>query len=209
VKSQRLTLILTVVMVANAAESFAVPITFEFSGTGVGFLGGQPFNGAAFTITSTANTDNVRLVEPGIIRLDAETAVVSVAGIGSGEFYNLTANVDNQQFSRVGFSDLDQNRGILFIDHPAFQSYDLTTSIGPLSGPPHFNVGWNYPTSNGNFSLTTVSQATFRAIAVPEPASLLLLGGAVLLFAGASGRGLKGYKRKGLREAIKRTQLFC
>jgi hypothetical protein len=187
-KSNLLMLILTVVIGVNAAESLAVPITFELSATGNGSLGGQPFSGADFTITSTANTENVTGFGPGIFRLDAETAVVSVAGIGFGAFSNLTANVDNQNLGRVGFSDFDEGAAVLFVDHAAFLSYDLTSSIGPLSGPPAFNFGRDFPTSNGNFSLTFVSEVTFRAIVVPEPASAIVLIAGGSMLAGAVAR---------------------
>jgi hypothetical protein len=187
-KSHLSVLILSVVIGANAAELLAVPITYEFSATGNGSLGGQPFNNANFTITSTADTYNVTLSAPGIFRVDTDTAVVSVAGIGSGAFSNLTVNVDNQNLGGVGVSDFEQDAAILFVDHDAFLSYDLTTSIGPLSGPPAFNPGFNFPTSNGDFSLTSVSEVTFRATAVPEPASAILLGAAGLIIAGAVAR---------------------
>jgi hypothetical protein len=111
------------------------------------------------------------------------TASVFVSGLGTGTFTIGTINVDNSTLSRVGFSDPAQNLAILFVDNPAFATYDLRSSIGPLSGPAVFNGGAQFNTSMGAFSLTQVSTATFEATLAPEPCALGIwaIGAAVLV----------------------------
>ncbi len=154
-------------------------ITYTFSGTGSGSLGSQSFTDTLFTITSTADTSQVTNSSPGIFRVPDLTANVTVSGIGTGTFTITTINVSNQNVSRVGISDPNQNMAILFVDNPAVATYDLTTAIGPLTGPTAFNPGATFATTAGDFSLTVVPSATFQATvgqAIPEPATLTLIG---------------------------------
>jgi hypothetical protein len=110
------------------------------------------------------------------------TATVSVSGIGTGTFDIPTITADTPPLSVVGIGAPIQDRAILFVSNPAFVAYELSTSIGPLSGPAMFNPGEQFGTTLGNFSLTSVSTVTFQAVVVPEPAtaSLLALGGLAL-----------------------------
>jgi hypothetical protein len=75
----------------------------------------------------------------------------------------------------------------------ALLGYDLTTSIGPITGSPG---GVDYPTRTflhttlGNLSftanITPTGAGTFTAIVTPEPMSLLLLGSGITMLAGMS-----------------------
>jgi hypothetical protein len=73
------------------------------------------------------------------------------------------------------------------INGSAFNTYDLTTSIGPVTGLSDSNAGTGstYGTSKGllafnNMSLNSTFAATTAAAAVPEPSSLVLLGAAAI-----------------------------
>jgi hypothetical protein len=162
---------------AGFGEARAAPVTYEFTATGSGSLGASTFTNAAFTLTSTADTSQVTS-SGGVFEVPDLTATVSVAGLGTATFTTPTINVDNQPLARAGFSDPIQNLAILFVDNSAFAGYDLTTSIGPLSGPPTINPGSAFATTAGNFVLDSVSPATFQATvqAAPEPSALALFG---------------------------------
>jgi hypothetical protein len=164
-------------------------------------MGGQGFTNASFTITSTADTAQITNPFPGIISVPNLTATVTVSGLGTGTFTNETTTVDNQVFMRVGISDLGLGLAILFIDNAAFGSYDLTSSIGPLTGPTAINSGQLFPTTAGNFSLTSVPSATFQATlqGLPEPASFTLLGIGIAGMAGYAWRRRKQQAKIGVQ----------
>jgi hypothetical protein len=160
-------------------EARADPITYTFTGTASGSLGANAFTNASFTIVSTADTSQVTMTGPGIFHIPDLTATVSVAGLGTAAFTIPTINVSNQNLPGAGFSAPDQDLAILFELNQAFASYDLTTSIGPLSGPPEFNSGFHFATTSGDFVLNSVSgDVTFTAQAspAPEPSALALFG---------------------------------
>jgi hypothetical protein len=165
----------TFISLCGCVGAQATSIIYTFSGVGSGDLGADAFNNASFTITSTADTSQIINPMPGILHVPDMTATISVSGVGSGTFDISTINVDGQDGNaRVGFSDPVQNLAILFVENAAFATYDLNTPIGPLSGAPSFNSGAQFGTTAGNFSLTSVSTATFQATAVPEPGTISL-----------------------------------
>ena len=171
-----LKLIASLIITGVAASAQGTPILYTFSSIGNGSLGTSSFNSAPFTITSTADTSQIVNLGSGIFEVPDLTATVFVSGIGSGTFSISTINVDNQNNSGVGFSDPNQNLAILFVDNAAAATYNLSTAIGPLSGPARFNAGAQFGTTAGNFSLSSVSTVTFQATLVPEPATFALAG---------------------------------
>lgn len=66
---------------------------------------------------------------------------MTVAGLASATFTDQIQVVDNQSNNEVGFGDNTTSFAILFARNPGFGSYDLTTSIGPLSGTSVGNPG--------------------------------------------------------------------
>jgi hypothetical protein len=150
-------------MLFLAGNGPAAPITYTFSATGSGSLGGNLFSNSFFQITAAADTSQIYSTSPGIFRVTDSLATVVVPDVGTATFAITTMNVDNQNLSSVGFSDPGQNLAILFVENPVFVSYDLSTAMGPVSGPPIFNEGAQFLTSSGNFSLDEVSTATFEA----------------------------------------------
>jgi len=105
------------------------------------------------------------------------TATVFVSGIGAATFTIPTINVVNQNLPAVGFSDPTHNLAILFANNNSvFVSYDLSTSIGLLTGTPSFNPFSSFETTADIFSISSVSDITFQAIMVPEPSIPRLLG---------------------------------
>jgi hypothetical protein len=162
---------------AGFGEAQAAPITYTFTVTASGSLGPNPFNNAALTVTDTANTDSVREVSPGLFQVLDLTATVSVAGLGTATFTFATITFLNQNVSGV-VGTFGPGTDILdVIGNPALDTYDLTTSIGPLTGSPLFSSGIHFRTTSGDLVLDGVSgNATFAAVAspAPEPSGLAL-----------------------------------
>jgi hypothetical protein len=151
--------------------------TYTLSTVGSGHIGLQTFTLAHVTIISTADTSQITNSQPGIFHVPDITATVFVSDIGTATFTIPTINVANQNNSRVGFSAPNQGLAILFADNnPPFHSYDLSTSLGPLTGSASFNSGVSFMTTLGSFSLTSVSDVTFQAVVVPEPSIPALVG---------------------------------
>ncbi len=158
-------------------EVQAAQATYTLSTVASGHLGLQSFTLAHVTITSTADTSQITNPAPGIFRVPDITATVFVSDIGTATFTIPTINVANQNIPAVGFSAPNQNLAILFADNnPAFHSYDLSTSFGPLAGTPGYNSGISFMTSAGLFSLNYASDVTFQAVVVPEPSIPALVG---------------------------------
>ncbi len=180
-------LLLSVALVFLARTVHASTIDFMFSGTGSGNLDGQPFTAAAFSIESTADT--IQISNSSI--LPVRSAMVTVPGLGLGTFTDPIDVFDNPHagYGVAGMIDLNV-RDILDIENPVFFSYGLNTSLGPISGASDpangdpsgyiINSGSGFPTTAGVFTLTSVTSASFQATIVPEPATLTLLGTALL-----------------------------
>jgi hypothetical protein len=163
------TAILVLRLLLESGEAYATPIIYIFSATGSGNLGTNAFSDVPFTITCTADTSGIANPTNGLFQVADRTATISVSGLGLATFTNPTLNVDNQIRSSIGLSDPAQNRAILFVDNPAFSSYNLGTSLGPLTGPPTFNFDTPFATTSGDFSLGSVSTVSFESLTIPPP----------------------------------------
>lgn len=175
------------------ADVMAVPITYTAQTVTSGFFGLTSYSDTLTIIVFNGDTGNVVNQGGGFFTNAIGTASVTVAGIGSGIFTDsMEVNVF-QPSSTVGFTNLScggcpQLVMGLFDNLNNFASYDLTTSIGPITAQPI-----NFPsspfvshTTNGDFTLQSFTggdtrSATFTAAlgavgAVPEPSTLLLLG---------------------------------
>jgi hypothetical protein len=170
-------------------------ITYTEIFTASGTLGTHTFTDAMVTITGTGDTANA---SGGVNVLT--TASVSVAGIsGTGTFNDSIAAFatgNNKQGGTAGFADVTSGgMSIVVTANTAFASYDLTTSIGPVSGSNlDISIG-SLSTSAGGFSfqfdsmdLLSSFTATLATTATPEPASLTLLGLGVASLAGYAWR---------------------
>jgi hypothetical protein len=203
---------LALALVASATQVDAAPITYEFSGTGSGAIGGTPFEDALVVYTGTADTgDVVTLSFMGLtfyaVGLDALT--VDIAGIGTATITDLSkifgipqAIIDPDgdipalpglMLMRIDdpsdVANLETGTGMAAVFSDALADYALDTSLGPITdiGGVGFTEDCGTPnhdsciqTSLGplSFRHNILSEGTFQATvdAVPEPATLLLMG---------------------------------
>jgi len=160
-----------------ASAVSASPITMIHEGSGSGTIGGVSFGTSGFTITTTGDMDNRVDVGFGWF-IDHTTASINIAGVGTFDIISPTRTFSNNASQIVGFS---RSAGSDLFNGPsnaAFATWDMTTSIGPISGAGN-TLQW------GNFDVITsggvlffddgATDAQFTAI-IPAPASLALIG---------------------------------
>jgi hypothetical protein len=195
-KSMKIAAILIIALITFVGPAKANPITYTLTAVGSGSLGSEYFTNETFTITSTADTANIT-ESTGYSSISTyivpdTTSAVSVDGLATATF---TVPSEEVALSVVGDvaiqapSQINDTFSVIVLGAATsgLNSYNLNTSIGPLSGSPQINSGIDFSTTAGNFDLTSVTSDTFQAQVVPEPDSLAPLGlGALFL----------GYKRK-------------
>jgi hypothetical protein len=159
----------------EARSASAGMITYVETATASGSLGGTNFTFAQVTITATADTANIILSDPTdmFYKVTNMSTTVDVAGVGSAMFTDAIFTGVVQLFQVAGFSD-PKSEDILDTKSPAFSTYDLSTSIGPLSGTTVINPGFAFPTTAGDLILTAAvanGDSTFQATlaAIPSP----------------------------------------
>ena len=164
----------------TVANSYADLITFTHTGIGSGTIGGSPFFNASFRITELADTTN-RYSFVGGFSINDITASISIAGVGNFQFTQGTRTFVNNALSVVGFSRGDLEGRIDLYNGPTnavFASWDMLTSIGPVTGPTRL-LQWSFfPTVSTDGGVLIFNDSftvgTFQATIVPEPASCLL-----------------------------------
>jgi hypothetical protein len=172
--------------ILQANSAVAAPITYTENATATGSLGGVAFTDTTVTLTMMNDTTNVTNPSAGLF-LNTGTATVTVDGGAPVAFTDSIAVFSNQSVAVGGFADVSFTTPLDILDttNAEFSGYDLKSAIGPLSGSPS-NIDFNvsFPTVDGAFILTGLAgpTSTFTATttpAVPEPASLSLLGAAL------------------------------
>ncbi len=173
------------------AGSTANPITFTFTGSGSGSIGGSAFGSSDFTITEIGNTADVQSLASALF-IDDISASIDISGVGTFDILTATRtfiNGDIVGYSRAGVdgSDLyDGTSSLLF-------GWDMLTSIGPITTDFDLfqwevspviitdagQLLFNNSEGSGTFTATVASGA------VPDASSpLLLLGFAIVGLAG-------------------------
>lgn len=173
-------------LLGGVGQLQAEPITYTDSAIATGTLGSNSFTNALVTITFTGNTANVT-GGGGFFTNTVGTVTVTVAGIGTATFTDSMDAFVNQTYSppAAGISDLTQAGSVLDTLNAIFASYNLSTSIGPITGDSFIRPDLTFGTTSGGLNLRSAGNSTFTAsiAAVPEPTSVVVFGMAT--FAGA------------------------
>jgi hypothetical protein len=170
----------------SVVPAAAVPITYVHTGVGSGTLSGVGFGAEtplAFTITAVGDTDNVVSCGSTCLFNDNITASIDITGLGTFDFLTATRFFVNNGTGVVGFSRAGSGGADLF-DGPAVPVWDMLSSLGPIAGFGDL-MQWSFSpvlTTGGVLSFnSSTTESTFTATVggptVPEPATLLLLGG--------------------------------
>jgi len=168
----------------GARQAAADEVVYVEASIGIGTLNGTPFTDVPVTISLYGDTANVTC-SGGICENTVTLAVVSLGGT-TVEFTDTVAAFDNQSVGVAGITDVSTSTDILDTSAPAFATYGLTTSIGPIEGTGEFNPGATFGTTGGPLIFTgALESAGFAAtvvpsVAAPEPSSLLLLGTSIM-----------------------------
>ena len=174
-------LVLLGTLLWTSSPALADGVTYTETAVASGSLGDASFSDALVTITLFGDPSTVTTGLFGALEVFGP-ATVTVEGIGTASFIDSLAAFDNPIFGSAGISD--PSLGLFGLDvlntiDPAFVTYDLTTDIGPITGPTVFSPDVaTFATTDDDFVLTSNSgTSTFSAsTAVPEPSSLFLLG---------------------------------
>ena len=159
------------------ATAQAAVIDYIFTGTGTGTLNGAAFSGS-FTVTEVGNTAGVTGPSGGEFTNVASTATF-VIGSNTGTLTGTTNEVvDNT--AAPGFIAFVQLPAVSVeaTENSVFETYHLATALPSTIGTPSVAPA-TYSTSLGDLDFTTITALDFQAVipsAVPEPASLVLLG---------------------------------
>lgn len=183
----------------TAPIAAAAPITFIHTGSGSGTLAGSPFGPAAFTITSTADTDSREFLGD-VTWINHLTSVIEIEGVGTLNVTLGTRTFVNSSGEIVGYSRSTLENGLDLFNGPTaavFASWDMSTAIGPISGEAdllQWSVSPLVTTDGGVLLFTSQAEidATFEAILVPEPAALVLASPGVAWLLMALARKARG-----------------
>jgi hypothetical protein len=141
---------LAAILLASAGQVHAAPITYAFSGTASGAIGGTPFTDAALVFTGTADTDDVETIlfmGETFYAIGLDSLTVNIGTIGLATVTDLAkivsypmatlADVPALLLHRIDdpaeVADMTKGTGMAAVGSDSLAGYDLTTSFGPLT----------------------------------------------------------------------------
>ena len=178
--------ICTVVLLAFGLSTItaqANPTLFSFTGVGSGDLDGTAFTDATFEVLIWGDTDDVEPF-PGLSGPDPTTpCILDLSGTIEISCVKVVSSfVDplyvfvNQDNEAVGFGNWTEFDLIdLFVVGVGLDTYDLTTSFGPITDTdPFFGQFVSVELNIGYLTFNSISEATFTAAVIPAPSAILL-----------------------------------
>lgn len=164
------------VVLAWVAVGDATPITYIYTGTGSGSLGGAPFTDAAFTITGQADTADLASCGGACREINHIVTSVTIAGVGT---VTITSPLRTFLNNTPGLSRQNPPGGDLYSLYVGdFAGWDLVSDWGPLNttgsllqwSPPQPDVN----TSGGVLVFTNngAVPGTFQAVLGQEAAAI-------------------------------------
>jgi hypothetical protein len=168
-----------------AISSHAGPITYTFTGTASGVAGATSFTDSPFTISLFADTANVIQIFdiPGdtVFSVNASSSSINIGGVGVGNILTDLRFFVNQPSNTVGIA-IANDGGDLFdigLHHDpalaAVATYDLTTSLGPLTVTNPASIADFFGDVQTTFGTVWMGGSSFPVTftaTVPEPSSI-------------------------------------
>jgi hypothetical protein len=170
-----------------APLSSAESITFTESAIATGSLGSNSFDDSLVTLTATGDTSNVVLGGAFGTTLEIQGLAVSIdiAGVGTAELTDpgFVFSAPGRPAAGIGDQVCQPTSvpacfyTILDTIDSAFGTYNMTTSVGPITDSSDYTSGLDFSTSDGEFVIDSAGDATFTATASsPEPSTTTLFG---------------------------------
>jgi hypothetical protein len=190
-------LVAAVIGVLPIAAAHATPITYTFTGVGSGTANGVAFTDTDFTFVFTADTSNIDASGAPFFDLHGVGGTFTEGSYSATLAPTVTiVATEDASFPRINFFNADVTNG-LGLNNSALATYDLSTSIGPITTPPGFLTPTfpapGDPASSGFATLgdgavifTADESLVFTAALqtppppVPEPSSIVLMTAGVL-----------------------------
>jgi hypothetical protein len=175
-------LALAILSLSLGAAAEASPIDYIFTGEGSGSLNGTDFDGS-FTVTFDADTTGIS--SGGGEYSNAGTATFTAGALTATLTGNTDEVIDNT--AAPGYVGFDQiilspfSVSVEAITGSQFETYDLATALPLTAGTISPPTADTFATSAGDLDFTDISSMSFQAETVPEPASLALLGSALVV----------------------------
>lgn len=199
--NSKLFMVAMAVLAGTATQAHAAIITYTAVATVSGSLGPTLFTSAVATIEFTSDTATAH-IKTGVpdLWINTGTGTITITGAGTATFmagplvFSEQGGPTHDCSSVIGcFAGIGAGTPVgptlLGVINASFFSYDLTSAIGPVTGPSVSNASLSVPTSVGPLQFTSVDNASFTATtaaptAVPEPARLSFMGIALIALIG-------------------------